>query len=152
MGNPRAVRIFRDLLKSRNSDVVFLSETPVDSNVIKNLADKSGFYSPFAVDRIGRGGALAIMLKRSITCQIVDSSTNHIHVHIMERSNISWKLTCFYGYPDRNHHQESWDFLRRLADNAQVPWCIFDDFKISCIFWISKVLTLTLHPCLRAFV
>ena len=61
LGNLRAVRIFRDLIKSRNPDFVFLTETLVDEKVIKDLAASNGFVDSFAVGRVGRGGGLAVM-------------------------------------------------------------------------------------------
>lgn len=58
MGSPRAVRVFGDLVKSRNPDLVFLSETLVEKKIIKDIAAKFGFVNSFEVDRIGRGGGL----------------------------------------------------------------------------------------------
>ncbi|XP_074345250.1 uncharacterized protein LOC141684263 [Apium graveolens] len=129
MGSPRAVRVFGVLLKSRNPDLVFLSETLVDSKVMKDLAVKFGFANSFEVDRVGRGGGLALMWKKSVACQVMDSSSNHINVHVMDDISISWKLTCFYGFPKRTHRQASWDFLRSLSNNVNIPWCIFGDFN-----------------------
>lgn len=129
MGNPRAVRVFGDLLKSRNPDFVFLCETLVDASVINNLVDRFGFHNSFVVDRTGRGGGLAIMWKKSVLCQVLDSSSNHINLNIMDGVNISWRLTCFYGFPERTHRQESWEFLRSLASNITIPWCVFGDFN-----------------------
>lgn len=57
LGNLSAVRVFRDLIKSRNPDLVFLYEMLVDAKVIKELVDKCGFSRSFAVDRVGRGVA-----------------------------------------------------------------------------------------------
>lgn len=63
VGNPRAVRVFGDLVKSHNPNFVFLCETLVEDKTIKDLASRFGFAHSFAVDRIGRGGGLAIMWK-----------------------------------------------------------------------------------------
>lgn len=66
LGSPRAVRLFGDLLKSHNPDFVFLSETLVETKVIKEVVDKFGFFDFFAVDRVGRGGGLAVTWKRAV--------------------------------------------------------------------------------------
>ncbi|XP_074342378.1 uncharacterized protein LOC141679916 [Apium graveolens] len=47
----------------------------------------------------------------------------------MERNLPAWRLTCFYGFPGRARRQESCDFLRNLAGQDQIPWCIFGDFN-----------------------
>ncbi|XP_074358060.1 uncharacterized protein LOC141697539 [Apium graveolens] len=129
MGNPRAIRIFGDLIKSRNLDFIFLSETLVVSKDIEGIAEKFGYSSSFTVDKVGRGGGLAILWERSITCNVVDSSLNHIDVHVMENAGIGWRLTCYYGYPEASRRQEAWDMLRRLAHDNNLPWCIFGDFN-----------------------
>lgn len=94
---------------------MFLSETLSDSKVIQELAEKFGFFDYFAVDKVGRGGGLALMWKRSVGCKVVDHSNNYIDVHIMIGQVVDWRLTCFYGYPERNRRQESWNLIRSLV-------------------------------------
>lgn len=60
---------------------------------------------------------------------ICDSSQNHINVQIIEGNNAIWRLTCFYGFPEREKRRESWDFIRYLAGQSQLPWCIIGDFN-----------------------
>lgn len=56
---------------------MFLSETLVDINKIVDLCAKSDY---FAVNKVGRGGGLAVMWKQTVVCNVVDSSNNHINV------------------------------------------------------------------------
>lgn len=129
LGNTRTVRVLRDLLRSHKPDLLFLSETLVDSNKVEALASKFGFSNFFSVGRQGRGGGLAVFWKHNMQCTVVDSSQNHIDLNIGESQNNVWRLTCFYGFPERERRRESWDFLRSLASNSQLPWCIFRDFN-----------------------
>ncbi|XP_074356683.1 uncharacterized protein LOC141696441 [Apium graveolens] len=129
LGSLRAVRLFGDLLKSRNPDFVFLSETLVETKVIKKLSEKFGFFDYFAIDKVGRGGGLAIMWKRTIDCRVVNHSINYIDVHIMNRSNVDWRLTCFYGLPERNRRHDSWNLIRSLVKHDNIMWCIYGDFN-----------------------
>ncbi|KAL8125618.1 hypothetical protein AgCh_013045 [Apium graveolens] len=112
MGNPRAIRIFGDLIKSHNPNFIFLSETLVGKD-IEGIAEKFGYASSFTVDKVGRSGGLAILWKRSVSCNAVDSSLNHIDGHVMESSGPSWRLTCYYGYLEAARRREAWDMLRR---------------------------------------
>lgn len=129
LGSLRAVRVLGDLLKSSNPNFVFLSETLVDKKDIEVIVKKFGYFDYFVVDRIGRGGGLAILWKRTVGCKVIDFSLNHIDVHIMERLNVSWRLTCYYGFPERDRRQEAWNFLRNLVKHDNIPWCIFGDFN-----------------------
>lgn len=74
-----------------------------------------GFDNNFAVHSIGRGGGIAIMWKGRVACRVGNVSNNHIDVEILEKNIPKWRLTCFYGYPERSRRRESWDFLMSLA-------------------------------------
>ncbi|XP_074346921.1 uncharacterized protein LOC141685732 [Apium graveolens] len=144
LGSLRAVRVFGDLLKSRNPDLVFLSETLVESKVIKELAEKFDFFDYFVVDRVGRGGVLALMWKRSVGCKVVDHSKNYIDLHIMVGQVVDWRLTYFYGFPESNRRQESWNLIRSLVKHDNIPWCIFGDFNN--MLFVSDKAGSHLHP------
>lgn len=40
-----------------------------------------------------------------------------------------WRLTKFYGFPERGRRRESWDLMQRLAALSPLPWCIIGDFN-----------------------
>ena len=40
-----------------------------------------------------------------------------------------WRYTSFYGCPERQRRQESWDLLRKLVNESTLPWCILGDFN-----------------------
>lgn len=80
----------------------FFSETLVKKNKIEELAPKLGFTHSFDVDSIGRGGGLAVFWKRRFSCSVVDYSQNFIDLHVQEGQDPVWRLTCFYGYPERS--------------------------------------------------
>jgi hypothetical protein len=40
-----------------------------------------------------------------------------------------WRLTCYYGYPERERRRQAWDLLRELRDMSDHPWCIIGDFN-----------------------
>lgn len=107
LGNARAVRILGDLVKSHNPSLLFLSETLVMSNVIADLCKKLGFCHFFTVDAIGRRGGLAVLWKKVMSCKVVNSSSNHINLHIQKDMVSVWRLTCYYGFPERNRRQEA---------------------------------------------
>lgn len=134
LGNPHAVRVLRDMLKSHKPDLVFLSETLSVSNKIEELSSRFGFSNFFSVDRQGRGGGIEVMWKQSMKCEVFDSSSNHVDIIATEGSSITWRLTCYYGFPERERRREAWDFLRLLASKSQLPWCIIGDFNnLLCI-------------------
>lgn len=56
LGNSRTVCCLRDLIKTRNPDFVFLSETLVKSDKISEISVSLGFDNNFTVNSEGRGG------------------------------------------------------------------------------------------------
>ncbi|XP_074326770.1 uncharacterized protein LOC141664715 [Apium graveolens] len=129
LGNPRTVRGLNDLVRDRKPDVLFLSETISDAGRIKSLRMKLGFAQDFSVDRIGRSGGLAIFWKSHVDCSITGYSQNHIDIIFNENNVASWRLTFYYGYPERSRRREAWNMICRLAKISNIPWCIMGDFN-----------------------
>ena len=129
VGSSCTVRVLKEMIKSHKPDLLCLSETLADSNKISALASKLGYANFFAVDKQGRGGGLALFWKHNLVCNVFDSSNNHIDVVIKEQNGGDWRLTWFYGFPERERRQDSWELLRSLASVSQLPWCIFGDFN-----------------------
>lgn len=81
-----------------------------------------------AVDRIGRGGGIAVLWRKSLNCQAINFSSNFINLEIHYQNKGNWRLTGFYGYPERHRRKDSWEMLRNLATLSNLPWCIIRDF------------------------
>lgn len=62
-------------------------------------------------------------------CEISGYSNNHIDVIFLENGNASWRLSCFYGHPERSKRRDSWELIRRLSSISILPWCIWGDFN-----------------------
>lgn len=129
LGNSRTVHVSGDLIKDRKPDFLFLSETLVMNNKLKELSVKFGFKNYFAVDRVGRGGGLAVMWKPNVACKVDNYSQNHINVIMLNNSIPYWRLTCYYGFPEMSKRRDAWNFIRRLATGSSLPWCIVGDFN-----------------------
>lgn len=129
LGSSRTVRVLGDLIKVHKPDFLFLSETIFFTKKIKELRIKHGFAQCFSVDRVGRSGGLAIFWRNNVHCEITSYSRNHINVNFFNNTVASWSVSCFYGYPERTRRKDSWDFLRRLAGLAQLPWVVIGDFN-----------------------
>lgn len=42
---------------------------------------------------------------------------------------ISWRLTGFYGEPDRSKRRNTWELLRILYRDCNLPWCTVGDMN-----------------------
>lgn len=129
MGSPRTVRAFSDLLKSRKHDFLFLSETISNANKIEKLRVKFGFSQCFSVNFIECSGGLAVLRKHNVACEVTYYSQNHIDMNFMNNNATVWRLSCFYGYPDRTRRKNSWPLILLLVGNSHLRWCILVDFN-----------------------
>ncbi|KAK6133887.1 hypothetical protein DH2020_032377 [Rehmannia glutinosa] len=91
-----------------------------------NLGMKDYFY----IDKImGHGGGIALLWKEKNMANLLSFSSNHIDVEVHLKETATYRLTGFYGYPERNRRRESWSFLRQLAAQSNLPWCCIGDFN-----------------------
>lgn len=41
----------------------------------------------------------------------------------------SWRLTGYYGIPERSRRREAWNMIRYLHGLSSIPWCFIGDFN-----------------------
>lgn len=129
LGQPRTIRALSDLVRDHRPEILFLSETISVGRRIEELRVKLGYDNCFSVDKVGRSGGLAVFWKNSMNCSISGYSRNHIDLVVVENNVEVWRLSCFYGLPDRARRRESWNLLRALSKLSSLPWCILGDFN-----------------------
>nr|KYP45469.1 hypothetical protein KK1_032990 [Cajanus cajan] len=110
----------------------------VNSDRIKDLCHILNFDHWYAVDRSGRGGGLALLWKDTFNITITQANPNYINVNVKDRNNIYWRLTGFYGYPERRKRKDSWDLLRHLTISLKRFWEVCGkDILFSCNSWLE---------------
>lgn len=59
---------------------------------------------------------------------ILSFSNNHIDMLV--KDDISeWRITGYYGFPERNRRHLSWSLLRQLAGLNSLPWVCIGDYN-----------------------
>lgn len=53
-------------------------------------------------------------------------SQNHIDVDVKVDGLGCWRLTGIYGEPNRNYPRRTWDLLRNLSRDSNLPWCFME--------------------------
>ncbi|GAU30882.1 hypothetical protein TSUD_15680 [Trifolium subterraneum] len=67
-----------------------------------------------AIDVEGRSGGLAVFWKDSSKCRVFNYTRNFINMIVEDEQWGEWRLTCYYGYPERSRRRAAWDLLRDL--------------------------------------
>lgn len=101
----------------------------MDEARLNYVKDRIRFDQKFFVERINKGGGLALFWSDGIEVNVETSSLNHIDVTIKKSSEKPWRFTGFYGEPETQKSFESWDLLRHLHHQSSLPWLCAKDFN-----------------------
>ncbi|KAA3469953.1 reverse transcriptase [Gossypium australe] len=130
LGNPRAVRRLRFLLKQHNPDMVFFMETKIEDKRMEGIRRRCGFVNGIDVGAEGSHGGLCPAWRGEFTVSLKIFLKNHIDVLIEECSvNEVWRFTGFYGSPYASDQNASWNLLRTLEQEQRYPWMVSGDFN-----------------------
>ncbi|CAN0918166.1 hypothetical protein LINGRAHAP2_LOCUS30710 [Linum grandiflorum] len=129
LGNSRAIQVLGDLIKVHRHDVVFLSKKLVGKHKLEEIRVKVKFEGCFAVDVRGRSGGLGMLWREKSQLNLLRYQDNFIESEVHDGNGETFRLTSFYGYPERERQQESWDLLRELGRNVNSSWCVIGDFN-----------------------
>ena len=129
LGNPRTVQELARLVRAKNPAVVFLIETWQDEGPLERLRCSLQFANKFVTTSRNKGGGLCLFWKKEINLQVQSFSPSHIDATINETLPEAWRLTGFYGAPETQNREASWNLLRRLKSQSTLPWCCMGDFN-----------------------
>ncbi|GAU33334.1 hypothetical protein TSUD_165990 [Trifolium subterraneum] len=129
LGGPSAIPNLKKLARGHKPDILFLSETLSHNRHIESIRVLLGFDSCLAINVEGRSGGLAVFWKDSSKCRVLNYTRNFINMLVEDEQWGEWRLTCYYGYPERSKRHAAWDLLRVLGNMSSIPWCIIGDFN-----------------------
>jgi hypothetical protein len=76
-----------------------------------------------------RSGGVMLLWKREIKIQQLFSAPSYIDVRVMEAPDKVWRLTGIYGEPRWEGKYKTWDKIRELHAQHNLPWMIFGGFN-----------------------
>ncbi|XP_074375401.1 uncharacterized protein LOC141717203 [Apium graveolens] len=129
LGNPRVVQFLKDMVIPKKRQVIFLCETLCMKEKVEKVRHLIGFESSFSVDVIGRSGGIALLWRNEEEVSIRSFSKNHIDVVVRVVGCANWRLTGFYGEPNRRLRRNTWNLLRLLSQQSNLPWCVIGDLN-----------------------
>ncbi|MCH93186.1 endonuclease/exonuclease/phosphatase family protein, partial [Trifolium medium] len=118
-----------NIAQGHQPDILFLSETLSKSQTMERIRVKLKFNCCLSIDVEGRSGGLSVMWRDTISCRVMNYSRNFINLIVQEKEEAEWRLTCYYGYPERGRRRQAWELLRELRDMSDLPWCVIGDFN-----------------------
>ncbi|GMI93428.1 hypothetical protein HRI_003012100 [Hibiscus trionum] len=105
-------------------------ETKVSDLRMKRIRQRCGFINGIEVAADGSLGGLSLSWTQDINISLVSFSSSHIDVHITDSDSANtWRFTGFYGNPITSQRNHSWNFLRSLNIDPDMPWLVTGDFN-----------------------
>lgn len=129
LGNPCTVQFLKELILLKKPKFLFLCETICRKDKLDRLRISLGFEGAFVVDPQGKSGGLALFWRFEGEVRLLSFSQAHIDVEVLVKGQPHWRFCGVYGNPDRNCRHLTWDLLRKLATESQLPWCIMGDLN-----------------------
>ncbi|XP_042969117.1 uncharacterized protein LOC122301806 [Carya illinoinensis] len=130
LGNPRSVRILRNLTKEKNPFLVFLMETKSRKQKLEEVRLQLQMYGCFAVDSVNLSGGIALLWREEWQVKVISYTKWHISalVHEVETGQ-AWQFTGFYGHPVTAKRKSSWTLLEMLKPSNPTAWLCAGDFN-----------------------
>lgn len=123
------VQELRVLVKRFRPALLFLSETKIRDNRVRNFVWLLGFYGCFAVSSDGNSGGLALFWLKECYVSLEHYTANVIDVTIKTDSEKIWRATFVYGEPRTGLRYQFWDLLRFIRKQWSGPWLCVGDFN-----------------------
>ncbi|XP_074323477.1 uncharacterized protein LOC141660391 [Apium graveolens] len=129
LGSPGKIQFLQIITRSEKLDFVFLCKTISSYEKMDKFCHKLGYEGLIAVEPRGKSGGITMFWKNAEKLNLLSMSRSHIDVVVKKLNLFSWRLTGIYGEPERAQRHKTWELLRNLSRDANLPWCLFGDFN-----------------------
>ncbi|XP_074327612.1 uncharacterized protein LOC141665526 [Apium graveolens] len=93
------------------------------------LRMKLGYEGMVVVEPQGRSGGLAFFWRDRDQANLLSLSQHHIDVEVSVDGLGDWRITGVYGELKRSSRRKTWDLLRNLSRDSNLPWCTIGDMN-----------------------
>ena len=101
LGNPLTIHFLKDLIIQKRPKFLFLCETFCLQERIDFVRRLLGFEACFAVNARGHKGGIVMFWKCKEEGRVLRHSFSHIDMEVRLENHPIFKLTGFYGKPNR---------------------------------------------------
>ena len=129
LGNAPAIRALLDVQRSCDPEVMFLSETHLDTYPAESLRRRLKMDQKLVCVSDGRKGGLLLFWKNSVKVHRLAFDPMFIDVRIEGNNNLSWRLTGMYGEFKWENKHRTWSRMRQLHQNNNLPWLLLGDLN-----------------------
>ena len=127
LGNPDAVRY----CEARRTHSSLRHGNKNKGKRVEDLQRHLGFGGCFAVDSVGLSGGIGLFWSHDVLVDLKNYSASHIDVSVKfkEQNSFQWRFTGFYAKAKRSERSASWELLRWLRTQSDLPWLCGGDMN-----------------------
>lgn len=129
LGSSGKVQFLKDVTRTEKPSFVFLCETISSYSKMESLCNKLGFGNFIAVEPQGKSGGIALLWKNADAVSLISYLRFHIDVSVRSTGGNVWRLTGIYEEPVRSQRHKTWDLLRNLSRDANLPCVLVGNFN-----------------------
>lgn len=101
----------------------------VDSKQLERVRGRCGFTEGSCLGSEGNSGGMGLWW-RDINVHIFSYSRHHIAAEVRDdNNNPVWVAVGVYGWPETENKHRTWDMMRTIQDECEVPTVFFGDFN-----------------------
>ncbi|KAF4393544.1 hypothetical protein F8388_023348 [Cannabis sativa] len=131
LGNPRAKKALRNLIRDQDPDVLFLMETKLVHRRMDGVWRRLGFAGGVVVGSSGAAGGLCLCWKEGIEIEVVSSTPSTITARFSRVLNGPvWTCFCVYAPPYRGERVTFWENLSIEVAAVVEPWVVVGDLNL----------------------
>lgn len=129
--------LVKDIRKEYDTSLIFLLETHASGVSAQKKIKRMGFSGYHVIDSCGQAGGIWCLWDMSNwNVEILESSSQMVHLRVSWKGQPKWLLTVVYANPYYVRRQSLWDELVRIAEAHDEPWAVLGDFN--CILADSE--------------
>lgn len=129
VGGDTTVRELRRLARRERPDFLCIVETHVSKERVEALPTALGYDRCYALKSTGRSGGLGVFWNDDFRVSLICFSQYHIDLKVKPRDEEEWRLTSIYGEAKRSERKKTWDLLKYIRCENDLPWLVIGDFN-----------------------
>ena len=104
-------------------------ETLLAEEKMDHIRQRLGHEGSFVFGTFGHSGGLSMFWKEKNWAQVIGSSRNHIDIEVIMQDMGVWRLTGYYGFPEKYRRRDAWHMLWTLSHKSPLRWCCIGDYN-----------------------
>ncbi|XP_074362922.1 uncharacterized protein LOC141703019 [Apium graveolens] len=129
LGLPWKIQFLKNDVQQHEPSFVFLCETLCGKVRMEKIQRELNYEGMVVVEAQGKSGGMALLWKQENQATLLSFSNYHIDIETKSFGVGSWRFMGFHGEPNRSNRRKTWDLLRNLSRDSNLPWCVMGDLN-----------------------